>query len=52
VMVNTLYRLSSAGNIILSDLRNGANNVYKEVETCHGSKTNQSGIGIKVCFLF
>jgi WD40 repeat protein len=52
VMVNTLYRLSSAGNIILSDLRNGANHVYKEVETCHRSKTNQSGIGIKVCFLF
>lgn len=47
VMVDTLYRLSSAGNIILSDLRNGANNVYKEVETCHRSRTNQSGIVIK-----
>ena len=51
-IADTLYTLSSAGKIISSDLRNGANNVFMEVETCFRSKTNQSGIGIKVCFLF
>ena len=48
----TLYRLSSAGCIIASDLRNGDNNVLKKVEIELQTNTYSAGLEIKVCFLY
>lgn len=47
ITVDLVYRLSSAGSIVISDIRNGNDSILQEINTQHQSKTKDTEISIK-----
>ncbi|CAC5381897.1 unnamed protein product [Mytilus coruscus] len=47
ITVDLVYRLSSAGSIVISDVRNGNDSILQEINTQHQSKTKDTEISIK-----
>lgn len=49
ITVDLVYRLSSAGSVVISDVRNGSDKILQEMNTQQQSKTKHTEISIKVC---